>query len=226
MQIASLLTPKKLKILKDRGWVSLRSEAESRDDFKHVLLSLAQSLGRPTPTRTRELVDELIPQDKRTANPSSLSRMTGMGVQPWHMDLAHRLEPARYLVMGMHDCKHTGVNTELLNASLLISAQHKHAALSEPFLIRAGASSFYATMLSRCWPFVRFDPGCMHGATVPAKQLMQKILGQTLAATHIHVWEAGSMLIIDNWKMLHRRADASCSTERILYRVSVMGEAE
>lgn len=127
-------------------------------------------------------MDELTPQDREKANARSLSRITGTGRQPWHMDLAHRLEPARYLVMGMYECTPTAASTELLDTSMLICDQHREAAFSEPFLIRTGVSSFYATMTSKSQPFVRFDPGCMQGATDHAKQLMQKVLDQDLPA--------------------------------------------
>ncbi len=48
------------------------------------------------------------------------------------------------------------------------------------------------------------------------------LVDQKLLPTHVHHWEPGSVLVIDNWKMLHRRADASKSLDRTLYRVSVM----
>ncbi len=51
---------------------------------------------------------------------------------------------------------------------------------------------------------------------------MQKLLDQDLKPGYTHTWEAGSVLVIDNWKMLHRRADATKSANRTLYRVSVM----
>jgi alpha-ketoglutarate-dependent taurine dioxygenase len=51
---------------------------------------------------------------------------------------------------------------------------------------------------------------------------MQKLLDQDLAPSHSHKWGPGSVLVIDNWKMLHRRADAASSANRTLYRVSVM----
>ncbi len=223
MQTARHLSPEERNALRDRGWISLHGHAENSNDFKLALLELGRSLGTPASTRTRSLVDELTPQDRQKANARSLSRITGTGRQPWHMDLAHRVEPARYLVMGMYECTPTAASTELLDTSMLIGDQHRVAAFSEPFLIRTGASSFYATLTSKSQPFLRFDPGCMQGATDHAKQLMQKVLEQDLPATHTHCWEAGSILIVDNWKMLHRRADASSSTKRTLYRVSVMG---
>lgn len=201
----------------------MQGQAPNSHEFKLALLGLGQSLGTPAPTRNRGLVEELTLQNKHEAHPSSLSRITGTGQQPWHMDLAHRMEPARYLVMGMHQVAIEIACTELLDASTLIPDVLQVEALSEPFLVRTGARSFYATMTVKGQSFVRFDPGCMQGATTRAKALMQELLDQDLVPSHTHRWGPGSVLVIDNWKMLHRRADATNSANRTLYRVSVMG---
>lgn len=217
------LSPSERATLDARGWISLQGQASKSHDFKLVLLGLGQSLGTPVPTRSRSLVDELTALNKHEANPCSLSRITGTGQQPWHMDLAHRMEPARYLVMGMHEAGTDTACTELLDASTLIPKILQAEALSEPFLVRTGARSFYATMSVKGQPFLRFDPGCMQGATTRAKTLMQKVLDQDLAPSHTHRWGPRSVLVIDNWRMLHRRADAANSANRTLYRVCVMG---
>ncbi|MCD0500803.1 MULTISPECIES: TauD/TfdA family dioxygenase [Achromobacter] len=112
-----------------------------------------------------------------------------------------------------------------MDASTLVPTDLYEEALAEPFLFRTGAQSFYATIKVKGAPFVRFDPGCMHGTTARAKALMQQLLNRTLAPTHVHQWTPGAVLVIDNWKMLHRRADATAYINRTLYRVSVMGGA-
>ena len=169
-------------------------------------------------------MDEITPLNKHQALPRSLSRITGVGLQPWHMDLAHRIGPTRYLVMGMHQIVTDTASTELLDATTFVPNTLREEALSEPFLVRTGNRSFYATMTVKGQSFLRFDPGCMQGATTRAKVLMQKLLDQDLAPSYTHRWKPGSVLVIDNWKMLHRRADATKSVSRTLYRVSVMGE--
>ena len=174
-------------------------------------------------TRTRALVDELKPQLAHETSQPSLSAQVGHGLQPWHMDMAHRIEPARYLVMGMYECSTVTAPTELLDAIDLVPKALTHEAHCETFLVRTGARSFYATILAKHQPFARFDPGCMQGTTLRAKTLMQQILRRTTVPTHSHQWTAGSVLVIDNWKMLHRRADATTSINRTLYRISVIG---
>jgi hypothetical protein len=217
------LNPNECRMLKECGWVATQCKAHDADAFERAVLSLGKFLGTPTTTRNRRLVDRLTPKHADKAHPHSLSRMSGTGQQPWHMDMAHRVEPARYLVMGMHECPARTADTELLDASVLIPRDLHEAALAEPFLIRTGAESFYATIKAKGVPFVRFDPGCMQGTTTHAKALLQLLLTRTHAPTHVHQWTPGAVLVIDNWKMLHRRADTTASVNRTLYRVSVMG---
>lgn len=219
------LSPNECRMLKECGWVATQHMADDADAFEQAVLSLGQFLGTPITTRTRRLVDRLTPKLADMAHPHSLSRMSGTGQQPWHVDMSHRVEPARYLVMGMHECPARTADTELLDASTLVPADLHEEALAEPFLFRTGAQSFYATIKVKGAPFVRFDPGCMHGTTARAKALMQQLLDRTLAPTHVHEWTPGAVLVIDNWKMLHRRADATAFINRTLYRVSVMGGA-
>ena len=216
------LSPDERATLGSRGWITLNGQESNSNDFKLSLLKIGQALGTPIPTRNRSLVDELIPLKKHEAISSSLSQITGTGPQPWHMDLAHRIEPARYLVMGMHQTATNTACTELLDASTLIPQELQEEGRSEPFLVRTGSKSFYATITAKHQPFTRFDPGCMQGATTRSRTLMRKLLDQDLNPGHIHRWRSGSVLVIDNWKMLHRRADASRSANRTLYRVSVM----
>lgn len=207
----------------EKGWASFPVPCTDSQDFAEALVQLGQSLGTPRGTRSRRrLVDELRPRDAHEVSVPSLSRSVGRGMQPWHMDEAHRVEPARYVVMGILECPPSTAPTELLEAHTLIPSKLQEEAISEPFLVRTGAGSFYATITARDQQFVRFDPGCMEGATERATRLMIGLVDQKLLPTHVHHWNPGSVLVIDNWKMLHRRADASKSMDRTLYRVSVM----
>ena len=210
-------------LLEVQGWASMSIQYPQAPAFCQALLEFARTLGKPVGTRTRALVDELKPLLTHEARRPSLSAKVGHGLQPWHMDMAHRMEPARFLVMGMHECPTATAPTELLHANSLVPKDLVQEARCEPFLVRTGARSFYATILAKDQPFVRFDPGCMHGTTPRAKRLMKLLSEHAIDPTHIHHWTSGSVLVIDNWKMIHRRADATLSTNRTLYRVSVMG---
>lgn len=127
------LSPNECRMLEETGWVFTQCKTEDAGEFELAVLRLGRFLGTPTTTRSRRFVDRLTPKPAYSSHPRSLSRMTGTGQQPWHMDMAHRLEPARFLVMGMHECPPKSANTELLDVSTLIPAALQDDALTEPF---------------------------------------------------------------------------------------------
>lgn len=207
----------------EKGWATTKIKHLDPSGFTQQLLNLAARLGTPKGTRsTRTLVDALRPTSNAEAHLASLSRTSGTGQQPWHMDGAHWLTPPRFLVLAMMSCEETCAPTELLDAGLLVPSSLHAATHTEPLLVRSGSKSFYATVASRGQPFLRFDPGCMQAITDEGKRLLNKLVALSPPATYKHHWEPGSVLVINNWKMLHRRADASHSLDRVLYRVSVM----
>jgi alpha-ketoglutarate-dependent taurine dioxygenase len=189
------------------------------------LLNIASILGTPQPNRNKSLVDRLIPQEKDQAHPKSLSALTGLGIQPWHVDLAHYQTPARYIILA---CERKGSNpvaTELVCWTSLIDAADQEAALAEPFLVCNGCHSFYATILTHSRQYVRFDPGCMQPVTKGAKMLMRKLSSKNINPNLRIDWKSDRAIIIDNWRILHRRLDAHGTQGRVLLRVSVTGES-
>ena len=91
--------------------------------------------------------------------------------------------------------------------------------------MRTGAQSFYATIKAKGQPFLRLDPGCMEGATERARKLMALLVERSVSPTYVHRWTPGSVLVVDNWKVFHRRADARDDLTRMLFRISVLGES-
>lgn len=223
--MVKVLPPAKRAALLSRGWTCVNSAAADAESFKRDLLALAATLGTATRTRRRSVIDELMPVSQREARPRSISRTTGTGAQPWHMDMAHRPVPARYLVLGMLECSSGTAATELLDAGLLLPDELYEAASTEPFLVRTGAKSFYATIKGKGQPFLRLDPGCMEGATERARRLMARLGELCVPPTYVHRWTPGSVLVLDNWKVFHRRADARNDPTRALFRISILGES-
>lgn len=216
-----VLSPAQLAALQSQGWATVYGTATDPTCFKRDMLTLATALGTAIGTRTRKVIDELMPISQREAKPRSLSSITGTGPQPWHMDLAHRPLPARYLILGMLDCSNITAATELLEAQILLPHKLHEEASTEPFLVRSGIKSFYATIKGKGQPFLRFDPGCMEGATKRAKELMSSLIQLSVPPTYVHHWTPGSILVLDNWKVFHRRAEAHGDLARVLFRISV-----
>lgn len=213
-----------LQDLSKHGWGFVQLKAGDSDSLGRQLLQIASVLGTPQLTRNKALVDRLIPLEKDQAHPKSLSALTGLGVQPWHVDFSHCQTPARYIILA---CEHEGsnpVHTELVYWTSLFDAADQEAALAEPFLVRNGCHSFYATILTHSQQYLRFDPGCMQPVTKGAKKLMGKLSSKNINPIVQIDWESERAVIIDNWRMLHRRLDAHGTEGRVLLRVSVTGE--
>lgn len=212
--------------LSDEGWAFAQLEPGNSARLGRQLLELATVLGRPQPARGRALVDRLMPQEEDRAQPNSLSATTGLAKQPWHVDLAHCHVPARYIALACEREGSSSVPTELVPWKNVLDIADHEACRCEPFLVRNGRGSFYATLLTEGRQFLRFDPGCMQPMTRGARVLMNKICGRRIDPTVRIDWRPGLAVVIDNWRMLHRRQDAHGAQDRVLLRASVMGGNE
>ncbi|WP_460760950.1 TauD/TfdA family dioxygenase [Lysobacter fragariae] len=112
--------------------------------------------------------------------------------------------------------------TELLDWRQALGPEHLSVADQEPVLVRAGRGSFYTTMLDKHHRFIRQDPACIFGLTDRGRMLQAKINETTRTPVFRMRWKPGRTLIFDNWRLLHRRADASQSGSRSLLRVTIM----
>ncbi len=221
---AQHLTPCVLQDLFGQGWAFVQPEAGDSSLIERQLLKLASTLGTPQPTRGKTLVDRLMPQQKLQAHPKSLSALTGLDKQPWHIDLAHYQTPARYIIFSCESEGSNPVPTELVYWESMLDITNREAAYTEPFLVRNGSCSFYATILTQSQQFFRFDPGCMQPMTKGAKTLMTELCCKKIDSTLRINWKQGQAVIIDNWRMLHRRLSAHDAQDRVLLRISVTGE--
>jgi alpha-ketoglutarate-dependent taurine dioxygenase len=209
--------------LKERGWSVFRLPTTDIPDLEDNLLSFATCFGNPVSSRNAKLVDRLCPTPPAKAHPKSLSAIYGTGILPWHIDMAHRLEPARFIILACEKVGNISAATEMTEwKNLLTSPDDLEAARAEPFLIQNGRNSFYSTLLDRSRPFLRFDPACMKSNTERGHKLLEKL--SSVKPEHviqIH-WEPFQAVVIDNWRMLHRRLDASQALGRTILRVSIM----
>jgi alpha-ketoglutarate-dependent taurine dioxygenase len=216
--------PRLLRDLRGQGWATAQLEGDDSVSLESQLLQLAAKLGRPQATRGKALVDRLMPKASEDAHPKSLSASTGLAQQPWHTDLAHCQIPARYIVLACEVEGSSAVPTELVHSRGLLSPSDYEAARTEPFLVRNGRKSFYATLLAPGHRFLRFDPGCMQPMTKGAKALMRNLCSKNIAPDFRAAWRPGLVIAIENSWMLHRRVDAHAAQDRVLMRVSVMGD--
>ncbi len=186
---------------------------------------LARMLGTPVPSRGRRLVQQLLPTPKQVARPRSLSILFGKGAFPLHIDTAHWPVPCRYIVMACATAEVNAARTRLLPITRLTLTNDEWSLLhTTVFRVRSGSRSFFGTVASHDRPFIRFDPGCMEPMCRNGSRVMSLLSSERWTGILETVaWEPGSIVVIDNWRVLHGR-DSALSDEsesRALLRVLV-----
>jgi alpha-ketoglutarate-dependent taurine dioxygenase len=197
---------------------------EARASPEASLIEVAEMLGTPQGMRSgTRLVEHLRPQDHAQAKPRSLSARYGTHSFPWHSDGAFWPTPPRYLVLGCVSSTEASARTEVVQASNL-DIFKSESAMTSLFAIRNGRKSFYATVASQSYSYVRHDPGCMEPLNKEGKKLQCNI--ERSAEDHYTclIWESGMIVVVDNWKCLHRRSRVHDSERdtRHLIRIAVM----
>jgi alpha-ketoglutarate-dependent taurine dioxygenase len=212
-------------MLETRGWVSFKLSLPSEPHLREHLLASAVGIGTPTATRTGGgLCDTLLPTKADAAKPRSLSNVHAIGEFPLHIDTAHWLTPCRYVMLACVSPGSASRPTLLMDARRLPLNEHQSSLLqSTPLRITNGRNSFFSTILSKARPFVRFDPGCMAATTTNGAKTLAVLARQNwpdyIETVH---WEAGTVVVMDNWRMLHGRGHADCpDSDRKLLRISL-----
>lgn len=197
-------------------------KVEPATSLPEAMYELASDLrGTVLAGRGGEVLETLEMRGADRAPPRSLSRLSGVGGQPWHVDGSHLTVPPRYLILGCQSVIGSGAPpTQLLttkDAGLPLPASHR-----EPFIVRNGRSSFYSTIASTDRSWIRFDPGCMSAQTDEGHSIVKSLTSAQIRPGCNLDWKPGDILIFDNWKMLHRRGAASGIGRRTLLRISLV----
>lgn len=201
------------------GWRLERAVCEP-SRVRDAVLSMARSLGEPVEAFPGAgLVQELVPREPSAARSrNSLTSRYGLGAFPLHTDGATSRVPFRHVVLG---CERADVAapTRLVRWNDLPLSADLLELLGQPvYLVRSGRASFLTLVVDHEW--VRFDGSCMAGQTISARKALRSI-GQLLQDVPQHevAWRPGDILILDNWRVLHGRAEVQGA--RSLWRVMV-----
>lgn len=93
-----------------------------------------------------------------------------------------------------------------------------------PFCVSNGRKSFFSTIVSKGRSFVRIDPGCMTPTSPNGPKVLDLFSRQNmLRYIEAFYWQAGAVVVIDNWRVLHgREASDLCDSDRKLLRLSII----
>lgn len=189
-----------------------------RDGFVEVAMSktaataLACSLG----TLDTAGWTTLRPQTSIEARANTLSSRYGLGEFPWHTDGAIARNPPRWVFLRSANDSLT--DTELLDVLLHDRLASALCATTLRVMDPAGRQRLLRAGLRREGSVrYRWDPRSCE----PLKRVGRESVPPLIAAAgpdHRVRWRAGRTLVVDNWRMLHRRpavVDASRRLERL-----------
>lgn len=202
------------------GWETLDFEPGSLNI--ETFQTAVQSLGRPLTSRHQTYGFEMLtPTSLEQAEPASQSCVYGLSKFPLHTDCAHMPLPPRLLIM--YCVEDTQIRpTTLLPWHVCLSSlakSRKNFVSDATFVVKNGKNSYYTSIFWDDFSNVKLDFNCIFPATKSAVQLKKTLLETFSTIDKIEViWRPGRILILDNWRVLHGRGDASQSGNRTLIR--------
>jgi alpha-ketoglutarate-dependent taurine dioxygenase len=206
--------------LESAGFCILRNVDEAR------FIEIARAIGRPTPTRHGgPVIDVLTPRRERDARPNTISAHYGLEQFPWHSDGAVDKDPPRYVLMRADTVAADSATTEILDLRSLGKGEtlKKYSRLS--LLVSARNFTYIAPFVMRRNGIIcaKWDPL----RATPTGKRAAEFLSEVPAAppTAVHHWQPSDVLIIDNWRCLHRRS-AATTGPRVIHRIVVKSREE
>jgi alpha-ketoglutarate-dependent taurine dioxygenase len=200
--------------LSTAGWMKVPS-SES-------ILQFASNLGQPVPSRRNgSIVDVLEVTKSEEGKRNSFTGRYGDGEFPFHTDGAHLTVVPKFLVLRLIYPTESNRPTRLCDPLQNLSQRQRTILEREQWKFTDGRRSFYSPILSDAG--FRFDSNIMAPLSAEPKAAM--IIEESIKTSNtIDIdWEQGFMVVIDNHRMLHSRANAPKGTEvpRKLERVMV-----
>ncbi len=189
-----------------RGWALWRSATSDPLD------TIALAFGEPrSSAKGRPVVDILRPTSRDAAPKRSLSARFGRQAFPFHTDLAHHPVPPRFVLLRCRRAASSSVPTLLIDGlRALLECRHAEVFRRDVWLVSGGRGRFYTTIVrwmppEKAW-IVRYDPVCMRPALESFAQ-SAALLDQAINEAEVAEveWAPGSLLLFDNWRMLHSR---------------------
>jgi L-asparagine oxygenase len=146
---------------------------------------------------------------------------------PYHSDGAYHLEPPRWLVLYCVDSEQGAATTMLADPLSQAGAADRRLMSTEPWRIHQCGVTRATRLLERVngRERLRWDPMAMRPFIASSAQAGGRLASLTARAPQVrHVWSAGSLLLVDNWRMLHARPPCSDCANRTLWRLLLRQE--
>ncbi|QRN96003.1 TauD/TfdA family dioxygenase [Archangium violaceum] len=208
-----------LEELKNNGWTVLDDVVESA-----AFLQLAHSIGAPSIGIHRYRIEHLSPTTANAAKAGTMSSQYGLGEFPLHTDTAHWPTPARYILLRSVGLSHSRSTIIASTKDLPFNPEQRHLIAQGTWLVSQVAQPFTCSVFFQPNEYAfRFDAACMRPYNSAAKRIHQHIIDTLKQSNYKEIkWSPGRVLIVDNWRMLHGRADSRETNEvRTLQRITI-----
>lgn len=209
------------------GWTAAHLAPSAAPD----LATWASRWGTPIPSRLGgPLIDRLRIRETVEAPPRSLSARYGTGAFPFHTDQAKLSVPPRYLVLRCLQTDDPGRATLLQPLDQLdLPPADLDALRRAVWVVDGGRGRFTSALLSASptlnTEILRFDPSYMRPAHPRFAEAGRRLTDALAEQDPVRIeWEPGLTVAIDNWRVLHARAEQLPAAEviserRVLERV-------
>ena len=192
------------------------------------LADIASGLGIITKDRRApEAFRSISPERIESARPNTLSSRYGLGAFPFHTDAAHWTTPPDYVMLFCKNPGRGGRCTQLVDTHNLTKDGAIRQALKSAVWTTGHLSPHFCVAAHEAIDGLqmRYDPACMTPAGPESHKLQQLLDLRIAESTRSTIpWVKGSLLVIDNKRMLHARGKASTADpDRVLVRVLIGG---
>lgn len=218
-----MLEPFNINELKENGFTILYSKSTSFN-----LINFGNIIGRLANENNRVMYSTLTPMNKSEASMNTYSGIYGLEKFPFHSDLAHYFIPPRYIIIrsifpssiptilinSVNYFKEVGIN--YLDKAIFMSRRPLNGKIF-PLKIRQKINGI---------ELYRWDQMFITPVNEEAKILSEKVKKISSFTNEIEILyeEANKLLIIDNWKILHKRpAILDEKIDRKLERIYLSG---
>lgn len=192
--------------------------------------ALANFLGIPqSESRDGQVIKLVRPQPESLSHPNTLSSRYGTGSFPFHTDAAYWHSPLRYLLLRCINPGEGGRPTLLVDSHSCITADEWDL-LRNSVCIVAGRRSFLSPIAKSCaghGNMVRFDKDCMKANSRAAEEALAIVFAKTTGDNTTEInWRSNSLLIVDNYRMLHARGSSRLPDPERLHQKILVAEVE
>jgi alpha-ketoglutarate-dependent taurine dioxygenase len=191
-----------------------------------TLVDAGSTLGPPVPVTAGSPLADIISY-RGDAVPGSWRHYIAENAFPYHSDGAYHAEPPRWLILYCVESDDGAAATMLADPLSQADAADRRLLSTEPWRIHQSGARRGTRLLE--WvdgrERLRWDPMVMRPFISSSAQAGGRLEALIARAPQVrHVWSAGSLLLIDNWRMLHARPPCDDRANRTLWRL-LLGQA-